>query len=493
MIFDDELIAKREKLISEGIDPYPYSYPLPTAISWIRKHHTDFEREPTHAAGRIVAYRSMGKAIFLDIEDFDSRIQVYIKKDMVSDKEWLSARNLDLGDILGVKGTTFITRTGELTILAQQLELLAKTLIRVPISKEKDGKRWYQLTDVETRYRERYLEWITDRDARQRVLLRAAVMKALRRSMESRGFIEVDTPVIELIYGGAEARPFTTTIHDLEDQLAYLRISPELYLKRYIVGGFEKVYTICKNFRNESIDRCHNAEFTMMEWYQAYTDYYDQLTLFEQVVAEIVENITGGLKITYQGVELDFTTPWRRVSMSQLVSEAAGFEVMEAPLQKIAQFMRQHDIPIPEDMTPGIAMAEIYDALCEKEILQPTFVMDHPREISPLTKQKRGNPLLVERFEPVICGMEMGNAYSELTDPLVQYERFKEQRLYAHAKMDDGKVEHHPIDMDFIKAMSCGMPPTGGVGLGVDRLIMLLCDVPSIRDIIPFPLMKPLE
>jgi lysyl-tRNA synthetase class 2 len=317
--------------------------------------------------------------------------------------------------------------------------------------------------------------------------VRSRVISGIRKFLEARGFIEVTTPTIELSYGGAEARPFTTSIHALSNQPAYLRISPELPLKRFIAGGFDKVFTICQNFRNEGIDRSHNPEFTMLEWYEAFTDYHSQMEQFESLVAQVTKEVTGSMEVTYQGTRIDFTPPWKRVTVLGALKDA-GVDADRLSERELAGELERRRIELPRPFSWGHAVAILFSELVEKQLVQPTFVCDHPVEISPLTKKKRGDARLVERFEPTAAGMEIGNAYSELTDPLEQKERFERQRELG---ADRDGVAHHPIDEDFIRALACGMPPTGGVGLGVDRWVMLLTDSHSIRDVIAFPMMKP--
>ena len=364
--------------------------------------------------------------------------------------------------------------------------------MRVPISKEKGEKKFYQLSDPETLYRQRYLHWITDKKSRQVMVVRAKILTAIRRFMEKRGFLEVTTPTLELIYGGAVARPFETSVYALSNEKAYMRISPELPLKKFIVGGFPKVYTICQNFRNEGIDRSHNPEFTMMEWYEAFSDYQYQMEQFEQLVASVVEEISGSCRIVYQGTELDFTPPWQRITVSDAIKDIGGVDSAvlneEQLAAKIKEIDAEADIVTP--LSRGHLIYTLFELLCEDKLIQPTFVTDHPLAISPLTKKKRGNPELVERFEPVVMKMELGNAYSELTDPVEQYERLKKQRDFDAQSIQKEGVVHHPVDSDFVTAVAMGMPPTGGVGLGIDRLVMLLTDQPSIRDVIAFPLLR---
>ncbi len=503
-IFDSELLHKREELLKNGGEVYPYRFEVTHSLGEIHKTFDECDLEKYEGdrhlaiAGRIGAIRKMGKAKFVDLVDFDNRLQVYVKKDIIGEDVWEQIELLDLGDWLGVKGEIFRTRTGELTVQATEAQILAKAVVRMPISKEKDGKRYYALSDPEVRARKRYLDWITDSDSRKRFRLRSEIIETVRQIMIGWGFLEVLTPTMELIYGGAEARPFVTTVNALGDKQVYLRISPELPLKRYIVGGFPKVFTICQNFRNEGIDRSHNPEFTMMEWYEAFTDYEDQSKRFENIVAEVAQKILGTTKITYRGTEVDLAPPWRRLRVPDALKEAIGLDILTASDDEVRAACKsritKEDLGESGDDTAqnidsvsrGEAVMWLFERVCENDLNDPVFVMDYPVEISPLTKRKRGCPTLVERFEPYICGMEVGNAYSELTDPVEQLERFKDQQRWA----GEGDLEDHPLDWDFVEAVGCGMPPTGGVGLGIDRLIMLLTDTSSIRDIIPFPLLR---
>ena len=488
--FDEELLEKRKELLAGSIDPYPYSFRRSHTLAEIRERREELLGQTLAVAGRLVAYRGKGKMVFADVADFSGRLQVMFRREAFDEARWNAVRRLlDLGDWVGVRGLLFVTQMGELTVEAKEIDVLAKAVVRVPIPKSKDDRTFFQLADAETKYRERYLHWITDPVARQVMVTRARTISAIRRFLDERDFIEVTTPTIEMSYGGAEARPFTTAIHALSNQEAYLRISPELPLKRFIVGGFEKVYTVCQNFRNEGIDRSHNPEFTMLEWYEAFTDYEHQMVQFEELVARTAREVTGGTKVVYQGAEIDFTPPWKRITVLGSLAEA-GVNAADMDVDALRRELASRNIPAPKPCTWGHAAALLFSELVEKKIVQPTFVCDHPVDISPLTKAKRGDPArrLVERFEPVVAGMEIGNAYSELTDPVEQKERFERQRSMG---ADTEGVEHHPIDEDFIRAVGCGMPPTGGVGLGIDRLVMLLTDSHSIRDVIAFPLMKP--
>jgi len=488
MVFDQDFSEHRKKLIELGVNPYPYDYEQTHKISDVIKNEEELKDQEVSLTGRIYTIRIMGKTCFADIEDFDSKIQVYLKKDTIGEKSWEVSKLLNIGDIIGVKGVIFRTKTGELTIYVKELTILAKALVQIPFGKVTSEKVYFRVEDKEIRYRERYLDWITSKESRGRFLLRNKIISAIRTFMEERNFVEVETPTLELIYGGAEAKPFRTNVWALGNQEMFLRISPELYLKRYIVGGFPKVYTICKNFRNEGIDNSHNPEFTMMEWYESYTDYNYQMEQFETLVSEVAKKICGTTEIEYQGTKIDFAPPWKRMTMIEAIETLANLSISQMSDEEIIQFYKEKEIELPEKFCRGESIAEIFETFCEDKLIQPTFIIDHPIEISPLTKTKRGNKNLVERFEPFALGMEIGNAYSELTDPVEQYERFKQQQASRENKDD---TIHHPMDMDFIKAIGCGMPPTGGVGLGVDRLVMILTNSPSIRDIIPFPLFKP--
>ncbi len=496
MPFDDELLKKRADLREKGVELYPYSFERTHTLSEVRAQQDDLvdkEDIDVRVAGRMVAYRGKGKMIFADIQDFDGRMQLMLRKNEFDEGTWeLIRHGIDRGDWIGVSGPVFVTKMGELSIQAKTLEVLAKTVVRVPIQKSKDDQEWNKLADAETLYRERYLHWITDPKARLTMVARAKIVKAMRDFLDARDFIEVTTPSIEMNYGGAEARPFETSIHALSNHPAYLRISPELPLKRFIVGGFEKVYTICQNFRNEGIDRSHNPEFTMIEWYEAFVDYEYQMKQFEELVSTVAEQVTGSMKVEYGdledgGTEIDFTPPWTRMTILDGLKEVAGIDAENADEDALKAEFERRKMPVPKPFSWGHAIAELFGELVEPKLVQPTFVCDHPVAISPLTKKKRGDDRLVERFEPMVAGMEIGNSYSELTDPVEQKERFESQKEMG---LDQDGVENHPIDVDFLKAVGCGMPPTGGVGLGIDRLVMLLTNSHSIRDVIAFPMMR---
>lgn len=493
--FDEQLLQKREALLHLGVHPYPYSYDDPLPIGQVlqdverREAEGDDIGEQVVLTGRIWAQRKHGKTQFWDLRDASGKIQLYLKHDRLGADRWEQLKHLDIGDVLGVKGVLFRTHPGELTVQIEHLTVLAKAVVPIPVGKETDEETYYRVVDPEVKYRERYLHWILDEEDRRRIILRTQIIATVRRWMEDEGFMEVSTPTIEFVYGGAEARPFRTSIWALEHKEAFLRISPELYLKRYLVAGFEKVYTICQNFRNEGIDFSHNPEFTMMEWYETYTDYERQMVRFEELVAHVCRTVHGSYEVTYQGTELDFTPPWRRLSVLEALKEYGDLDASALSADELTRIVRKHGIPCADTLPWGIAVVELFEHLCEPHLAQPVFIIDHPIDVSPLTKVKRGDPRLVERFEPYVVGMEIGNAYSELTDPVDQLNRLMEQ---CRSDTDEnGAYENHPIDADFVKAIGCGMPPTGGVGLGIDRLIMLLTDARSIRDVIPFPMVKP--
>lgn len=475
----------RWNLIHRGVDPYPYAFTGVEAIDVVRRKAVG---DSAKCAGRVWSVRSAGKAAFVDLKDHTGRIQLYLRSDRVSEADWETFKSWDVGDVVGASGHVMITRAGELSLEVDRPTLLGKAVVPVPLGKETKERSYYRPTDPEVKYRQRYLHWILDDADRKRIETRTAIIAAFRARMVDWGFLEVTTPTLEMVYGGAEARPFKTEVWALGDQQVFLRVSPELYLKRYIVAGFPRVFTICQNFRNEGIDRSHNPEFTMMEWYEAFTDYEDQMLRFETLVAGVCEDIHGSSRVRYQGQELDFTPPWRRLTVCDAVGGHVGADVTGSSVADLQRIAVQHDVVVDPAATWGEVLMTLFETLCEPLLQQPTFVVDHPLEISPLTKSKRGNGRLAERFEPYAAGMEIGNAYSELTDPVAQAERLVDQRRQRRAGQD---YDDHPVDEDFLMAVGCGMPPTGGVGLGIDRLVMLLTDARSIRDIIPFPMVKP--
>ncbi len=441
-------------------------------------------------AGRLMSLRRMGKASFGHVMDRTGRVQIYVKLDEVGEPAYELFKQLDLGDIIGVKGAVFKTRTGEITIVVKMLELLAKTLRPLPIVKEKieddEVVIYDQFKDKELRYRQRYVDLIVNPDVREVFTARSRIISAMRRFLEGKGYVEVETPVLQPQYGGAFARPFVTH-HNALDMELYLRIADELYLKRLIVGGFDGVFEIAKDFRNEGMDRDHNPEFTMMELYVAYKDYHFIMKLVEDMIRVICEEVFGKAEITYQDTVLDFGKPWKRIGFFESIEEASGIDCCgmdEAELRKTAQKL---NIETGPKDNKGNILDALFSALVEPSLIQPTFICDYPIELSPLAKKHREKEGLVERFEGFVACKELCNAFSELNDPIDQRERLESQSKLKAAGDDEAMV----IDEDYIRALEYGMPPTGGLGMGIDRLTMLLTDAPSIRDVILFPHMRP--
>jgi len=501
--FQEHRLAKREKLIENGINPYPYSFSPTHTISELLEHFTDLEtaKSVVTTYGRVLAIRKMGKSWFVDIIDYEHKFQLYVHTDEADEQAVKIVPFLDIGDWVGVTGILFRTRSGEPTILVRKLQIIGKSVADVPFGKLHDGTSSYALANIEMRRQKRYLDWITDPDSVKRFELRSRVISLIRHYMEEQKFLEVDTPTLESVYGGAEARPFVTHIHAFGNRTVYLNISLELPLKRYIIGGFPRVFALAKCFRNEGVDATHNPEFTMIEWYEAFTDYEDQMKRFEDLTCFVVEKYMGSLKIEFQGREIDFKPPWKRIRIPEIITENFGCSIEEIDRKALENRLvdemsdeKLSFVGITRDEYRTGLSAEKLGALVMKVVEEelessgrlwdPCFICDHPRDISPLTKIKRGNPNFVERFEQHIAAFEMGNAYSELTDPVEQYERFLAQRSLESSK----DYEEYPVDMDFIHAIACGMPPTGGVGYGIDRLVMLLTGKESIRDVIPFPM-----
>jgi lysyl-tRNA synthetase class 2 len=486
--FSDQVhqrMAKLQRLRQRGVEAYPAraprSHTAAEAIAAFEQAETAGGQSPrVQVAGRLRAIRVMGKSAFAHIEDASGRIQIYLKQDELGDEAYETFKHdYDLGDFIGVEGYLFRTRTGEATVHVQAFRLLAKALHPLP-------EKWHGLKDVETRYRRRYLDLIANQDVRRIFRTRTRMVSAMRRFLDEQGFLEVETPTLQPIYGGAMAQPFTTH-HNALDMNLYLRISDELYLKRLIVAGLDKVYEICKDFRNEGVSTKHNPEFTQMECYWAYADYSDMMWLTEHMVAFIAEQAVGSRQFTYQGHLIDVTPPWRRWSLRDAILELAGVDYMEYPsLEALWAEVQRRRLNVTPQPTWGKLIDELLSETVEPTLIQPTFIKDYPIDISPLAKASPEDPRHVERFEIFMGGLEMGNAYSELNDPLVQRERFEQQGQGAQA----GDYEAHPMDEDYILALMHGMPPTGGLGIGVDRLTMLLTDQTSIREVILFPHMR---
>ncbi len=484
---DNPLRAEKKRKLHElrekGIDPFPHEFDKKNNAGDL---HAKFghlnagdklENEKVVIAGRLMTLRDMGKAAFFTIQDQSGRIQIYFRSQEMSERAQASFKLIDIGDIVGITGFVFKTQKGELSIHATDFQILCKTLEPLP-------EKYHGIADVEIKYRLRHLDLIMNEESRKVFVTRSKIISEFRNFLNARGFLEVETPVLQPVYGGAAAHPFSTH-HRALDMTLYLKISPEIYLKRLIVGGFEKVYEIATNFRNEGIDRSHNPEFRMLEFYEAYTDYKYQMRQFEELIAHVAKAVTGSTKVMYQGKEIEFAPPWRRLTVKDSIREYGGIDVDKLTEQQLFDKIKEWGSHLERPSTRGEMMMEAFDLKVEHNLWQPTFIMDHPVEISPLTKKHREHPGLVERFEPVCAGMEIGNAYTELNDPEDQFQRLKEQE--GKRKTDE---QAHPLDEDFIHAIDVGMPPTGGVGIGVERIIMLLTDQPSIRDIIFFPTMK---
>jgi lysyl-tRNA synthetase class 2 len=433
-------------------------------------------------AGRLMSVRGHGKATFAHLQDGSGRIQIYIVRDTVGLDVYDLCKKLDIGDYLGVDGRLFRTRTGELTVRAMTVQLLSKSLRPLP-------EKWHGLTDVETRFRQRYLDLIVNRQVADAFRTRSRLITEIRRFLESRRFLEVETPMMQAMAGGAMARPFVTH-HNALDLTLYLRIAPELYLKRLVVGGFDRVFEINRSFRNEGISTKHNPEFTMLEFYQAYADYRDLMVMTEELFAHLAKEITGGQEVIYQGQRISFAPPWPKLTLEEALVELAGLDAeVLATEDGVSATARRHGVGISPGWGRGKVLAELFDALVEPKLLQPTFIIDFPTELSPLAKAKQGDPTTVQRFELFVGGMEIANAYSELNDPREQRARFLDQLR----QRDQGDLEAHGLDEDYLRALEYGMPPTAGEGIGIDRLAMLFTDSASIRDVILFPLLKPAQ
>ena len=487
--------ANLEALAALGVETYPHAFARRHTVSELVAAHAgkshdelEAERPDTITSGRILAIRSFGKANFLAVSDGRERIQIYIRQDALPERDFQIFRLLDLGDWIGVEGRLFRTKTNELTIWASRLHFLSKCLLPLP-------EKWHGLTDIEIRYRQRYLDLIVNPDSRRVFEVRSRVVASIREFMTGRGYLEVETPMMQPLAGGALARPFVTH-HNALDMDLYLRIAPELYLKRLTVGGLERVFEINRNFRNEGISTQHNPEFTMMEFYQAYSDYQDLMIMTEQLLGTVARQAVGSERVTFADREISFSAPFARVRLRDGAREAAsrrlGREVTDADLrdrERAAGIARALGVEVQAGHGAGKIATSIFEALCESHLVQPTFVYDFPTEVSPLSKQRSDDLDTVERFELYIGGFEVANAFSELNDPVEQRRRFEAQlKDRAH-----GDLEAHEMDEDYIRALEYGLPPTAGEGVGIDRLVMVLTNSPSIRDVILFPLMRKRE
>ena len=474
---------KLDELQKAGKNPFEVTkYDIENYSKQIKDNYEEYEQKDVSVAGRIIAKRIMGKASFCTIQDCQGKIQSYVSINDLGEESYKLFKTYDIGDIIGIKGFVFKTRTEEISIHAKEVKLLTKSLRPLP-------EKFHGLKDMDLRYRQRYVDLIVNPEVKDTFVLRSKIIKEIRKFMDEKGYMEVETPMLTTVATGDAARPFITHHNTLDLQM-YLRIAPELNLKRLIVGGFDKVFEIGKNFRNEGMDIKHNPEFTNMELYAAYEDYNDMMDMAEQLISTVATNVLGSSKITYQGTEIDLTPAWRRITMIDAIKEVTGIDFNTVKTDEEAQALAKEKGVEYEEIknTRGHIINEFFETFVEETLIQPTFIMDYPVEVSPLTKRKKDDPSLVERFELFIGGREYGNAYSELNDPIDQYERFVKQ---VEAK-EKGDEEAGGMDEDFVNALEIGLPPTGGLGIGLDRLIMLLTDSASIRDVLFFPTMKPL-
>jgi len=477
-------IEKLEELQKEGKNPYEITkYDRTETAGQIKENYEEFEGKDVSVAGRIMAKRIMGKASFCTIQDSTGRIQSYVSINDLGEESYKAFKTFDIGDIIGLKGFVFKTKTEEISIHAKEVILLTKSLRPLP-------EKFHGLKDMDLRYRQRYVDLIVNPEVKDTFVLRSKILKEIRKFMDEKGYMEVETPMLTTVATGDAARPFITHHNTLDLQM-YLRIAPELNLKRLIVGGIDKVFEIGKNFRNEGMDIKHNPEFTNMEFYSAYEDYNDMMNIAEKLISTVANNVLGTTKITYEGMDIDLTPGWKRISMIDSIKEVTGVDFNNIKTDEEARAIaKEKNVEFEEiKNTRGHIINEFFETFVEETLIQPTFITDYPVEISPLTKRKKGQPELVERFELFIGGREYGNAYSELNDPIDQYQRFLKQ---VEAK-EKGDEEAGGMDEDFVNALEIGLPPTGGMGIGVDRLIMLLTDSASIRDVLFFPTMKPLD
>ena len=495
----NDLIAERlkkiERLKELDINPYPYSFKKDISNKELKEKYSSLkehqETKDNYAvAGRITAMRNMGKAAFLVIFDGTEKLQLYFRQDDIGKEKYKLLKLIDLGDFIGCKGIVFTTKTGEITIKTKEFELLSKSIRPLP-------EKYHGIQDKELRYRKRYLDLIMNPDVLETFRKKTKIIAALREFFDNKGFVEVETPLLQVLYGGAQAKPFITHIHAWDMDM-FLSISPELYLKRLLVGGFERVYTICKNFRNEGVDRSHNPEFTMLEAYQAYADYEDMMKLVEDYWDYCCKKVNGSTKVNYtirdennkeKQVVIDFKAPWKRMTMSEAIKEFQGIDVMEMEEKEIIDYVQQKEIKYDGTLNWGYAVELIFEEFCEDKLIQPVHITDYPRGSTPLCKVSRKNNRLLERFESYAGGFELGNSYSELNNPIVQRRLLEEQ---SRQDVKFGGVRKD-VDTDFIEAIETGMPPAGGIGYGVDRMIMFLTNADSLRDVILFPTMKPEE
>ena len=473
-------LEKLEILREKGLDPFPHTFSRTHMSADILQESNSLmaSEQQVRVAGRMISVRGHGKSCFAHILDGAGKIQIYLRQEEVGEELFTIFRLLDVGDIIGVWGPVFRTKTGEVTVHVQGYSLLAKALRTLP-------EKWHGLRDKEIRYRQRYLDLIANEQVRELFKLRTRIIRSVRRFLDDRDFLEVETPILQPIYGGAFAEPFVT-LHKALGMKLFLRIADELYLKRLIVGGFDRIYELSKNFRNEGIDRDHNPEFTLLELYQAYADYGDIMNLVEEMISGVAQEVIGSRQVQYGDHLIDWTPPWRRISFFEALAQGIGQDVSQWDEDKLKNLMVHRQMEVREGAGRGRLWEALFDAVVEPELIQPTFVIDYPLESSPLAKRHREQPNLVERFELFAAGKELANAFTELNDPVDQRKRFQEQAKLRRAGDDQAQM----VDEDFLRALEYGMPPTGGLGVGIDRVVMLLANASSIRDVILFPHMR---
>ncbi|SDM39855.1 lysyl-tRNA synthetase, class II [Halarsenatibacter silvermanii] len=469
-----------EELQEAGEEPYAKNYDRSHKSTQVKENFAEFEGKEVSLAGRLMALRSHGKASFADIQDFEGTIQLYLKYDVLGEEDYEFFGDLDIGDLVGVEGEVFKTNRGEVTVKVTDYELLTKSLRPLP-------EKFHGLKDKELRYRRRYLDLIMNRDVKDNFVRRSEIIRSMREYLEEKGFLEVETPMMHPVAGGANARPFITH-HNALDMEMYLRIAPELYLKRLIVGGMEKVFEINRNFRNEGMSYKHNPEFTMMELYQAYADYHDMMELTENMIEHISREVLGTAVIEYEDTEIDLSAPWKRLTMVEAIDEYADLDFTQIDtVEKAYEAAESVGLELEDGLSRGEIIHEIFEERVEEKLIQPVFIKDYPIEVSPLARRHDDDPNFTYRFEPFIYGREVGNAFTELNDPREQKRRFEKQV----ERREEGDEEAQMMDEDFVRALEYGMPPTGGLGIGVDRIVMLLTNSSSIRDVILFPTMRP--
>lgn len=485
--FTVERIKKLNKIYELGINPYPYSYKTTVHSSYIKENfHKLLETDIFSIAGRLLLLRKMGNSTFANLSDESGTIQIFFSKKLLGDNYYKLLKLIEVGDILGIEGSAFKTQTGEITIRAAKFSLLSKAIRSLP-------EKYHGLQDADLRQRHRSLDMIMNEDVKRRFIKRSKAITEIRAYLNSLNFLEADTPILDTKYGGGEAKPFSTFVNALDCDV-YMNVSPELYLKRLIVGGLERVYTFSRSFRNEGIDRTHYPEFTLFECYMSYADYKDMMVLMENIYEHVFNKVNGSTKICYNGVEIDFKAPWRRVSMCDLVNEYTNIDVLSLSKEEILSLVKSKSLLAKaksnglniDECSKGDFIINLFEEYCEEKLIQPTFVIDFPKESSPLCKLHRCNSELIERFEPYAFGVELGNAYSELNDPLRQRLLLKDQAEKLRAGLETAS----PMDEEFAVSIDSGMPPTGGLGIGIDRMIMFLTNSNNIKDVIAFPLIK---